>query len=307
MELRYDHIATKRYKGLIISTSSTDFFLKILTTRLQQYEFLQLEEPLIIPSYRFFKEEFKNRITNHNIDIIFFNPYSVCPVELTETLRGLVNEKKLSIVFFRGIDTHNGPNMLNFTTSNYMDWGYSNSFILYLQNFLRIPFFKDFIVKYENIISDFERNNLFLEDINLLPLQDMTCKTSNLKQLIKTLTKYKDSLQKFNINCDYITSINFDKINNLEKDWIILGFGQGEMNHPGISILLHKELKVLFPHYYGFSDNDVLFSRDLLKTLIAYLLMEHGGEEKGRVLKENIWKKWKGKQCLDISFVYKKL
>ncbi|KAL9655931.1 hypothetical protein ABK040_007552 [Willaertia magna] len=308
----------KKFNGLILTNSNTNTFFKTIQKELLKYEFLNLEPEIILPK----KEEIDKKQFNElkclkmleQIDILFFNPNcSLYFEKVVKKIRALTEEKRLALVFFRGIDEKSGPYVLNFTTENYVDWGYSNSFFLYLNNFYKINFFNKFIEKHKKIFENFEQNNFIFNNTNtqLQPLQK-TLQKNNLQNndTTNTLTELKikleqnfDKLNKHNVHGDFINSLHLNKIKNLETDWTILGFGKDDGNEIGASILLNLNLKVLFPHYYGFSFNDDLFSKDLTKVLIAYLLMEHLNDEKGKRFKENLVGKIDRMQCWDVVIV----
>ncbi|KAG2387956.1 hypothetical protein C9374_000806 [Naegleria lovaniensis] len=270
----------RKFKTLLFSTSASDAFHTVTLNRLQQYTDL-----LIVRDASSFdqNDETLMRMEILDADLICFDPYSTIKECYVSLINDRVERGELALAFFRGIDGNSAPYMLHYVNVPYVDWGNSSSFSLDIDNIRKVDsqHLDRFLRKYQSLTLKFAANREKLIDID-----ENGVKT--LKELTATIY---DSFFKLDLNGSYICGQSFSKMEK-ENDWITFGYGKGEHDHVGRSILVHKTYKVMFPHFYGFSEQDSQFSKDLLRCLFEYLLLEHGKRKRSlfftRLLKSSL-------------------
>ncbi|KAF0981894.1 hypothetical protein FDP41_011755 [Naegleria fowleri] len=282
----------RKFKTLLFSTSASDAFHTVTLNRLQQYTDL-----LIVKDASNFDQNDESLMRREilDTDLICFDPYSTIKDIYVPLINDRVERGELALVFFRGIDCNSAPYMLQYVNVPYVDWANSSSFSLDIDGIRKVDsqHLNRFLRKYHSLTLKFSANREKLIDFD-----------ENGVKILKELTaNIYEHFFKLDLSGSYICGQSFNKMEK-ENDWLTFGYGKGEHDHVGRSILVHKTYKVMFPHFYGFSEQDSQFSKDLLRCLFEYLLLEHG-KRKGSLFFSRLLKSSQQGQLSDILITSK--
>lgn len=207
-------------------------------------------------------------------DVLCFCPNSTINQELEPWINRKVHQGDLSLIFLRGIENFSAPYQLGYVNNSYVDWANANSFaldVLHVKQLNSIHLNR-FLQKYN------AETKLFYENSEKLISKDHTG-----KDVISPVDSHLFStFHKINLDGSYICGETNSKVVDYEKSWTTLAYSTGDTDQVRSSVLIHNQYKVMFPHFYGFSEADTEYSKDLLKALIQYLLLEHGSRQKSR-------------------------
>ncbi|KAL9652604.1 hypothetical protein ABK040_015567 [Willaertia magna] len=196
-----------------------------------------------------------------NSQIVFVPPYhSRLDDKIIEFLNNEITYRGLAIIFFRGIEPDNLPFRLNIINNHYVDWAYGKTFQL------NYPFFLKYVTN--------DKNQFCKE---LFPLIENYGKDlEKLSNISKDEVSSENTPKRIKVENHYINGILPVKVHNFETDWICFANAKCEnYKEDGCSILLSKKKRILFNHWYGYSESDSQFSKDLTYCFIRYLLFEH--------------------------------
>ncbi|KAL9655154.1 hypothetical protein ABK040_008929 [Willaertia magna] len=214
-----------------------------------------------------------DNLTNdqNNIDILSHCSLLLIPPnylqlsnDLVQHIKTLIDTNRLACIFFRGITT-TAPltTRLGYLNDGYVDYGQGSSFQ----------------VDYKILLQHIDITNSF----HLKSLLNYGKKMKEFYENVKTkdITDIPGELQ---LNTQFCTGLKPQKLCQPD-DWICFAnaYQNSELRY---SILLHKEKKVLFSHWYAFEDCIEGFCLDLLQSFVQYLVFEHKIEKK--LLKEKL-------------------
>ncbi|KAL9646412.1 hypothetical protein ABK040_006411 [Willaertia magna] len=185
------------------------------------------------------------------VNIIFFSANShYFSEEVVQLINTRIQEKKLTLFFFRFVSGNNIARQLNFykeKTDSSVHYSGGRNFKL---NF-----------------NDFDK--LFTDNYHKLSFNVQY----QLNQFTDTYSgeiKMMKGNNYVNIGNEYMNGVILKDLTCVD-DWYILA---DNLEKTRGTILLHKKFKVCFCHWY-FSQNDNEFSKSLLKLTFSYVLLDH--------------------------------
>ncbi|KAL9653737.1 hypothetical protein ABK040_012799 [Willaertia magna] len=226
-----------------------------------------------------------------------------------ERLKYLIKNRRIAIVFLRG-DNNNIPYQLGYVKSQFVEWVYGSTFSLNYDKFKEISNtsynLSSFSKKHEHIINTFRSNEV--NDNNTNSNIFKKCLT-----MIKNKLKNNNALQSktYNLDDEFICGIRHENIVNI-NDWHEIAFSFNTATYEtndetqlekalSYCILVHKQYKVLFSHWYGYSHGNA-FSHELLSSLLKYLLFEHSNEKGRKIFIQKLWNECVEGKLVDIDF-----
>ncbi|KAL9654928.1 hypothetical protein ABK040_008718 [Willaertia magna] len=195
--------------------------------------------------------------------------YQALSDQVVQHMKGLIETNQLAIVFFRGIIKKASlVERLGFLNDSYVDWGVGKTFqlnynLLLQQSMLtKSLHFHHLLNKYGKEMQE------FCEKFCVKPEEVASIALNNNDSKLETETPPKIA-----INSYYCTGLKPQKLCQ-PNDWICFAtnYTNQELRY---SILVHKEKKVLFSHWYAFEGECKDFSFDLVHSFVQYILFEH--------------------------------
>ncbi|KAL9654664.1 hypothetical protein ABK040_006726 [Willaertia magna] len=195
--------------------------------------------------------------------------YSPLSAAVVHYIKDLIDTNKLACVFFRGISTKEPltKELCYLNNHGYVDWGYSSTFQM----------------NYKILLQQLELTNSFY--LNQF-LEEYGNEIKNHFETVKPEEVNKTNLPtKIAPMGDFCTGIPLTTLSKPE-DWICFAtnFTSSALR---CAILVHKEHRVLFNHWYALEDSPSKYSKDLTNTMIRYLLFDHG-KKFNNLLKEKL-------------------
>ncbi|KAL9641444.1 hypothetical protein ABK040_013370 [Willaertia magna] len=208
--------------------------------------------------------------------------------ESLQKIKLLLEKDKIVLCILRGFNKNSIPYRLGFTKDYYIDFTMGNNFEL------------NYKIFYEFL--KLEKNNFYLNQFKHKYFD-------NNNESTKNVTLSEDG---------YITGLKESSLVEREK-WFILGASSESLednlltvndssnkSEKTCNLLIHKELKVIFPHWYGCANGNE-FSNDLLRSLLQFMLIEYDPRNRKKMINQfigNLVLSVKENKCTDIAFVF---
>ncbi|KAL9646091.1 hypothetical protein ABK040_007969 [Willaertia magna] len=239
------------FKGVVVETNA--YFGDIL--------YKKLTSPLFKDLFTIIDCKESNNSTKWleiipKIDVIFFSASSEEFLEeVVQLINNRIQEKKLTLFFFRFVNKHNIARQLKFykeQTISSMHFDYGQNFKLNFNDFDKL-----FIESYHNLSFNVQHYLNQFTDI-----------------YSKEIKVMKGDVY-IDIGNQFMNSVILKDLTCID-DWYILA---DNIDKTRGTILLHKKFKVCFCHWY-YRPDDSEFSNSLLKLTFSYVLLDHLHDKK---------------------------